>query len=437
VERLYDLTAELAVAGGLLPFELLEIARGRSGRALLRSRLGNAPALPAVPAPGRRILIHAVSTGEMSAAGALARGWTERFPEDRIVLAAGNAEGLAAGGRLAAEIAAIDAVLPLPWDRRRALRHWLRAIAPALVAIVETEIWPGLFRATAELGIPLALASARVYPRDVRRYRLALPFFRRTLSIPAWIGAQSEGERSRLLAIGAPAERLEVAGDLKLAALAPRPRSALPAKAPDEIWCAGASTHPREESLLLDAFAAVRPRFAKLRLLLAPRHVRRAPQIAALARRRGFAVASLEDAGDRAWDVLVVDRMGLLAALLERSEIAVLGGTIAARRGQSPIEAARAGCAIVCGPHADHIEERVESWERRRAIARLTAADDLAPVLERLLADEAGRRRMGEAAASAVREEDPLALYVERLDALARAVTSASRSAPTSRAPSR
>ena len=66
----------------------------------------------------------------MAAAAALVRYWVRRHPDDRLVLTAGNRDGLAAGERLAAEIPAVAAVVPLPWDRRRALARWLEVLAP-------------------------------------------------------------------------------------------------------------------------------------------------------------------------------------------------------------------------------------------------------------------------------------------------------------------
>ena len=86
-----------------------------------------------------------------------------------------------AGERLRQMIPAIDAVSLMPWDRRRAVRSWLRAVAPEAVVVVETEIWPNLFRSCGELGIPLFVVNGRLYPGDVARYRAARRFFAEVL----------------------------------------------------------------------------------------------------------------------------------------------------------------------------------------------------------------------------------------------------------------
>jgi len=88
-----------------------------------------------------------------------------------------------------------------PWDARGCVSRWLRGTAPRAVFVIETEIWPNLFRACAELRVPVAMASARVYPDDVARYAALRPFFERVLSFATLVGAQSVEEAARLRAI--------------------------------------------------------------------------------------------------------------------------------------------------------------------------------------------------------------------------------------------
>jgi len=110
-------------------------------------------------------------------------------------------------------------------------------------------------------------------------------------------------------------------------------------------------------------------------------------------------------------------RVRLLCAVVAT---AVLGGSLVPRGGQSPIEAARAGCAIVAGPHVAHQAERVESWRRRGALVTLEEPRRFPGEIDRLLRDPDAGRELSERAAAAVRDEDPVDLYLERLSALAR-----------------
>ncbi len=416
---LYDSFVALAVWLALVPVELAAIVLGRSTLARLAGRLGRPPRLAA---RGRRLVVmHAVSVGEMAAAGALLRAWRERHPEDRILLTAGSRDGLAAGERLAAADPTIVAVVPLPWDRRRAVRRWLRALAPDLVVVIETEIWPRLFLTSRELGIPLALASARVYPRDVRRYRRLPGFFRSVLAAPRWLGVQSPSERTRFAAIGAPAERVEVAGNLKFDAVpAPATGALLAANGRQRI--VAASTHRGEERRLLAALARLPGELGEPQLVLAPRHPRRARALVRMARRRGLPALTLaaaeraQAAGGAAPRVVVVDRLGWLPAALASADVVVLGGTLVAHGGHNPLEAARAGRALVVGPHVEHCADLIAHLRAHAAVHTLEHADDLAPALAALLADPLARRRLGERAAAAVAEGRCAERYVERLE---------------------
>lgn len=391
---LYGLAAELAVWLVLVPVQLARVALGRSSLAELAERLG----LTALDRP--RLLVHAVSVGEVAAAGALlselARHGT--FPS---LLTCGNRDGHRAAARLRGQGAA-DRVAFLPWDRPRAMRRWLARLSPGAVVVIETELWPGLFRACRERSIPLLLVSARLYPADVRRYRRARAFFADVLSAPLWIGVQDAAQREAFLAIGAPPERVEVMGNLKLdvrpeAGELPAPWAARLGRGP--LLVAG-STHPGEEGLLLNAFRSLRREHPALRLVLAPRHVGRGAAVTRLARRAGHAVARLTEAASAgtAWDILVLDEIGSLPAFYALADIAFVGGSLVRRGGQNPLEPAAAGKATVMGPRVEHFQSLVDSLDTAGGIVRLAGPEELEPALSRLLGDEAERARLGERA---------------------------------------
>ena len=385
---LYDLLVGATVALLLVPWELARRLAKRSGPDVLRQRLGES--FPD-DGPGPRILIHAVSVGEMAGAGSLACALAARIPNASIQLATGNRDGLAAAERLRERQPAIRSVSLIPWDRRAAMRRWLRRSRPDFVAVVETEIWPNLFRACAELSVPIAIVNGRMPPREAGRYRLAGPFFRRILDRAAWIEAQTEDDRRRFVAIGADPARVTVGGNLKFDA---EPGETAPKESDrDEQLVVGGSTHAPEERLLLEALRTLRARHPSMRLALAPRRISRARDVARRARAGGFRAAHDSD-GAGAWDVLVVERIGGLAPLYARAGIAVVGGTFADRGGQSPLEAARSACAIVAGPSRGNFAEVFAGLEGAGAVES-TDGDRLGACLASLLGDRERRRELG------------------------------------------
>lgn len=402
---LYDIFVEAAVWLALVPWQCGAIALGRSSREELRQRLGKSRPLPGNP---RRFLLHAVSVGEMAGAEVLVRVLREREPAVTFVLSAGNSQGLFAARRLQERIPQIEEAVLLPWDRSRALLAWLSRMSPQAVVVIETEIWPNLFFACRELGVPLAIASGRMKPRDALRYRLVRPFMKRVLDCASWIGVQSEREAERFRRIGAPPNRVRIVGNLKSSAAPHAPVS----PAWERVLTQGrplivaGSTHAPEECFLLDAVSGLRGKFPGLALLLAPRNPRRALRVARLARRRSLKTALWSDgpAAAASWDVLVLDEMGELRALYAFADVVFLGGTLVPRGGHNPWEPAAAAKPILAGSHTEHFPEEAGHLERAGALRRVRTHDDLPGELAGILSDSAHRKAMG-AAARAVYEE--------------------------------
>lgn len=389
---------------GLVPWQLLQILRGRAGWRDLRERMCCGSIAPERGAG--RILMHAVSAGEMAAAEPVIRSLAEMRPEIEIVLTTCCADGRAMAGRIQARCDAVRGIGWLPWDRGGAIRRWLSKLQPGLVVVVETEIWPGLFFACRELDIPLCIINGRIYQEDVWRYRLARPFFRRVLGCASWIGAQSEAEVERFCAIGANAARIDVIGNPKYA-FVPRAASGDPRIAAlggaGTLIIAG-STHEPEEAAILRAFVRLRHDFPELRLLLAPRKVERSASLNRLVTEVGLRPVSWVAWGGGAdWDVMILDQLGWLAEVYGCGRMAVIGGTFMDHGGQNPIEAAAHGIPVIMGPSSRNFAEIACDLEAGGGMLRLRDADGLEDALRGLLGDPQLASKIGAAAQECVR----------------------------------
>ncbi len=235
----------------LVPWHLLLILLSRFSWEELNQRLGRAtPTHTSAP----RIHLHAVSVGETAVAENVLR---EMLPDERVevVLTAGNRPGLKVARALRQRRPEVVDVALLPWDRQGATRSWLKRLRPDVVAIVETEIWPNLFLLCAEMDIPLLMINARLYAEDVPRYRMMRPFFGHVLGATTWIAVTDENEWKRFLQIGAPRERLLLAGNAKYDQLRDLRGSGMrkDLSLPKEsfVICAASTHHPEEKLLLL------------------------------------------------------------------------------------------------------------------------------------------------------------------------------------------
>jgi len=219
---------------------------------------------------------------------------------------------------------------------------------------------------------------------------------------------QSEEDARRIVALGAPPERVVVTGNLK-SDLVPEAdaadtvwRERLGLRATDRLWIAG-STHRGEEEIVLDAFLRARARCPDLALLLAPRHPERAGEVEDLIRARGLAPArrSRLPEGLAPGAVVILDTVGELAALYALAEVVFVGGSLVPVGGHNVLEPAMRGKPVLYGPHTSNFREGARLLERSGGGLVVKDGLELERELSRLLEDGDLARHAGEAARSA------------------------------------
>lgn len=385
-----------------LPLAPLILALGPRYRRGFLQRLGVMPQFAGAPHErGRTIWVHAASVGEVRSALPVVREIKTRAPDRSVILSTFTATG----HRVALDAAAADGVIFLPLDFRWNVRRVLRRLDPALLVILETEIWPNLLREAFRLGVPIVLLSGRLSPRAFSRYAIFGGFLRRVLSCFSAIGMQTEEDAARMIRLGADRRRVSVVGSLKFAAALPARdhRRALPFATDGKQWLVAGSTHEGEEEILLSAFAMLRGRFPRLSLLLAPRHPERFARVEQLLRQRKFTFAKRSAGASAAVleqkDVFLLDTIGELAEFFALGEIAFVGGSLVDAGGHNMLEPARWRKPVLFGPNTANFRAVADQLIRAGAAMEVRSAGDLAENVALLLNDAERCRRMGEAAA--------------------------------------
>jgi 3-deoxy-D-manno-octulosonic-acid transferase len=356
------------------------------------------------PGAGGALWIHGSSVGEAQLVSTLARALRERQPELALAASAFTRTGRS---QLPAP-PAVDASFFAPLDFPGLPRRRLRALRPAALALVETELWPNLLREAHQEGVPVAVVNGRLSPRRMRRYDRLASLYRPLVRELACVGAQSEEDAERFRRLGARAGAVRVTGNLKydvapprvdLAAL--RRRAGLAEGRP--VLVAG-STGRGEEPLVLDAFSEARREHRTLLLVLAPRHPDRVAAVEQLVRDRGLGVRRLSraDAPASPFDVLLVDTLGELASLYALGAIAFVGGSLVPIGGHNVLEPAAAAVPVLFGPHTEHVGEPAAALELAGGGLRVRDATELGREVSGLLADPEARERMGTRAAALV-----------------------------------
>ena len=104
--------------------------------------------------------MHAVSVGEVASAIPLIRQLRADQPLVPFYLSTSTVAGRKAAARQASGL--VDGIFYAPLDYVSFVRRVLRAIRPALVIVLETEIWPNLYSEVRCSGARLAIANGRI-----------------------------------------------------------------------------------------------------------------------------------------------------------------------------------------------------------------------------------------------------------------------------------
>ena len=354
------------------------------------------------------IWIHAVSVGEVQAAVPLIREIARRFPTHRLLITTVTPTGRARVNALFG-----DSVVHsyIPFEFPVAVDRFFDHVKPELALIMETEVWPNLYRGCGIREIPLILVSARISPKSLRGYRKVSRLIRETLSHGIIIAAQSKSDADRFRSLGASSVRTWVIGNIKFDIELPENllvdgqqlREKLFGDRP--IWIA-ASTHDYEEQQVLAAHSELRQRFPSLLLILVPRHPERFRDVRKLLEQQGFKSAgrTTDGACEEATEVFLVDTMGELPLFYAASDVAFVGGSLVPVGGHNLLEPAALGLPVISGPHVFNAPEIADMFVERGASRIVADASELGAAVGELIADPDAAKAVGEQGREIVQE---------------------------------
>jgi 3-deoxy-D-manno-octulosonic-acid transferase len=375
--------------------------RGKEEAERLPERMGQ----PGRPRPdGPLIWIHAASVGEALSTLPVVERIARRDRAPHVLVTTGTVTS----ARLMADRLpdrAFHQYVPVdcaPWVTAF-LDHW----RPDAALWTESELWPNLVTQTGARGIPMALINARLSRRSFRRWR-RLPWLGKPL-VRAFrlIAAESTASAERYTKLGG--REVVAPGNIKHAA-APLPvddmelvgmRSAVGGR---PLWIA-ASTHPGEEKLVAEAHRAIRRRHQQLLTIVVPRHPERGAAVMADLAADDITLAqrSKTQMPGATTGIYVADTLGELGLFYRLAEIVFVGGTLAPKGGQNPIEPAMLDSAILHGPSVENFADIFDALTTAGGSFPVADASALAAAVMRLL-DSRDALNLATAAARAVAE---------------------------------
>lgn len=357
-----------------------------------RQRLGY---YPKFKHDGRPVIwLHCVSVGETNAARPLVDKLVEEFSDHRLVFSTTTRTGQELAQKIFHEKA--DAVVYFPFDWKFSVRKAIANHNPSLILLMETEIWPRFIREAKLSGAKIAIVNGRLSEKSFTRYSTARPFIKRVLTDIDLALMQDEADARRIVSLGIDSDKVKVTGNLKFD-ISNDPKETDLTRILDlrfEIsngrpLIVAASTHKPEEKLILDVFDNLRRNLlTRPRLLIAPRHTERFDEVADLIKEYPLSYVRCSEnqkPSDTEADIILLDSIGELRSVYPLAKVVFVGGSITPHGGQSMLEPALSGRAIIIGPFTHNFTFAVEKFLSYKALVQMKWEKDNGHYVESLI----------------------------------------------------
>ncbi len=393
------------------PLWLYRMVRHGRYRTDVGQRLGAAPVRYGLQPV---IWVHGVSLGEVNAARMLVAQLHSQLPDFRVAVSSTTDTGMAAARRL---FAPDHVVFRWPMDFSLSVTRAMNRLRPAMVVLMEGEIWPNFLAACNRRSVPVVVVNGRLSPdKGYARYRLLGPLAGRLFNRLTAIGVQDEVYAERFISLGADPAKVHVTGMMKFDTVEVADRlpgqealaAAVGVGSADKLIVAG-GTGPGEEQVLLDLYARLKPRCPEACLAIVPRKPERFDEVARLIEAAGLPLVRRSRRPDgtvgptQPGAVILGDTMGELRKFYALAAAVFVGRSLVPMGGSDMIEAAALGKPTAFGPHTFNFPQADDL--ARHGCRRVADASELASVLEAWLSNPATAQSAGQEAQAYVRSQ--------------------------------
>ncbi|AXX61100.1 lipid IV(A) 3-deoxy-D-manno-octulosonic acid transferase [Vibrio vulnificus] len=333
---------------------------------------------PKLVGQNQPLWIHAVSVGESLAAIPLIKAIKEKTPDQVIVVTTTTSTG-------AEQIEKLGNLVEhryMPIDFAFAVRGFLKAINPAKMLIIETELWPNTLATVHKANIPIIVVNARLSEKSQQNYAKVQSLFNLIHPCLSKVLCQSQADADRFAKLGVPTSKLCVTGSIKfdihisdeIKRQGVELRTLLGQQRP--VWIA-ASTHKGEDEQVLDAHRQVLETHPNALLILVPRHPERFDSVFELCQTQGFETVRRTQANTIAdsTQVYLGDTMGEMLILLGAADVCFMGGSLVGDKvgGHNVLEPTALGVPVITGPSYYNFKEITEELLAENSISVNTA----------------------------------------------------------------
>ncbi|TBR43201.1 3-deoxy-D-manno-octulosonic acid transferase [Marinomonas agarivorans] len=359
------------------------------------------------------IWLHCASVGEVMAVRGFLDAWQAKHPQQRVLITTMTPTGAAQVKKVFGKRVS-HRYLPIDWQG--SVRRFLKQLTAKKLLIVETELWPNLLVQAKQKQIDIYILNARMSARSFEKYAKYPRFSQKIMSIPDQFCAHSHADAERFQKLGA--QSVVVTGNIKFDVVVDEKvlRSNWRNYLADKllVWVA-ASTHAKEEELLLMQHRALQTEYPNTLMVLVPRHPERFDFVYKLACQRFQKVGRRSDTPIEDWhtlDVLIGDSMGEMMYYFQASDIVFMAGSLIKRGGHNPIEPALLAKPILVGEYTFNFADITEGIIQAGGGIRCKHVEVVSKLLIAYINDTGALRETGRAAQEFVKQNQGA---VERL----------------------
>ena len=356
---------------------------------------------------GKIIWVHALSVGEVTSAVPLVEKIRQDINGVNIIFSASTHSGYTLGKKLLAPY--YDCIIPFPLDIFIVVERFIHLIKPHLFILVETDFWPNILTSLQRKKIPVLLVNGRISKKSMEQYQKFSFFFKPMFHTISHFCVQSDDDKERLMKLDLPAGKISKMGNLKYASAFSNDdikADQILGSVKESLFIAG-STHSGEEEILLDSYIDLKNKYP-LRLIIAPRDIKRAGEIGSLAESRELSWQRRSSHNIFTSNLYILDTIGELASFYSLGDICFVGGSLVNEGGHNPLEPASRGKPVLFGPHMSDFAEICEDLIDLKGGYKINNQAELTELLIRFLEDENFRLKCGDAARQCVLQKTGL-----------------------------
>jgi len=371
----------------------IESVKSKGGWRFFLQKMGLS--FPNLKHPTKPIWIHCASIGEVKAAEPLIQAL---LANHTILITTNTATSRA----LINELFGTQIThCYLPFDWPFALNRLIKKYQPTKLWVMETEIWPNLFRAATKNDIELSILNGRLTEKTFNSPTWLQAAYRNSLQLVDKVIARTNQDAELFIKLGANPDSVLVLGNIKYSA---QPDAQQQTRPIQRDYLLAASTHADEELNITQAWLELeRPEL----LVIVPRHPKRSASVQKQLSFIGSSllVASKGEQPNELTKVYLDDRIGKLLPLYAYADLVIMGGSFVPKGGHNILEPAAFKKAILTGLDSRDFEDEMKLLTENQGIIQVEDYNQLKTNIKELLEHPDKAETLGENAFRTIQKQ--------------------------------